>query len=57
MLRLDFSPAVLAWHIHAVSDSPPIKASGTLLASQAKAGILVVRVYRLPVGPILKAEA
>lgn len=44
--RLDFGPTVLARHIHAVSDSSPIKASGTLLASQAKAGILVVMVYR-----------
>lgn len=46
MPRLDFGPTVLAWHIHAASDSPPINASGTLLASPGKAGILVVMVYR-----------
>lgn len=46
MLRLDFGPAVLAQHIHAVNDSPPIKASGALLASQAKPGILVVKADR-----------
>ena len=46
MPTLDFGPAVLARHVHVASDSPPIKALGSLVSEPGKAGILVVMVYR-----------